>query len=262
MPELPDVEIFRRYLEKTSLNQTIQKVQAENSVLEGISETDLKDSLTERTLILTRRHGKLLFAGVGKKGPWLVFHFGMTGYLRYLKSGDSETSHPRMIIDFHNRNRLVFDCRRKLGRIRITNDIEALLQEMKLGPDALEPPLEFAEFKKRMELSRGYIKSALMNQSIIAGIGNIYSDEILYQAGIYPKRKIGQIDKQEFGFLYNAMQKVLYAAIDAEADPAQMPSYFLISNRYQQAMCPCCAGRVEKISVSGRNGFCCPACQK
>ena len=87
MPELPDVEVFRRYFEKTALNQEIKGVRAEKSVLEGISETDLEKTFAGKKFSSVRRHGKYLFTGIGGSEPYMVMHFGMTGFLTYYQSG-------------------------------------------------------------------------------------------------------------------------------------------------------------------------------
>ncbi|MCF8111378.1 MAG: hypothetical protein K9J85_07800 [Desulfobacteraceae bacterium] len=261
MPELPDVEVFCRHFIKTSLDQKIDNVDAEASVLEGVSEKELKTSLQGRGFSSAQRHGKYMFAGTSVSGPRLAIHFGMTGYLQYLEPGNRKPPHTRMLVSFSNGCGLAFDCRRKLGRIRLIQEIREFLLEKDLGPDALDPGLGKKEFQKRLSQSRGYIKSVLMNQSVIAGIGNIYSDEILYQARIHPKHKTGDLSKSELEAVYDAMQRVLSTAIKAGADPGKMPSDFLIPNRDPKASCPVCGQKIEKIPVSGRKGYFCPGCQ-
>lgn len=262
MPELPDVEVFRRYFEKTALDQEIKDVRAEKSVLEGVSETDLQETFAGKKFSSARRHGKYLFAGTGGAEPWLVMHFGMTGFLTYYQSGQQASKHPRMHVSFTNGWHLTFDCRRKLGRIRLAADIGGFIRDMQLGPDALDEKVDFGEFERRLTGTRGYVKSALMNQSVISGLGNIYTDEILFHAGIHPKQKLADISANVMETLYQSMHHVLSAAIEAGAEPERMPADFLIRRRQPGAACPRCGSPVEKIAVSGRNGYCCPVCQK
>ncbi|MFW6052297.1 MAG: Fpg/Nei family DNA glycosylase [Desulfosalsimonas sp.] len=261
MPELPDVEVFRRYFSETSLYQKIDSINADASVLEEVSEKELKKALQGHKFSSAQRHGKYMFAGLRAISLQLAIHFGMTGFLKYLEPGNKKPPHTRMLVSFSNGCGLAFDCRRKLGRIRLIQDIREFIREKDLGPDALDPGLDQKEFQKRLAQSRGYIKSVLLNQSIIAGIGNIYSDEILFQARIHPKCKTGDLSESELDAVYDAMQRVLSSAIEAGADPEKMPSDFLIPNRDPKASCPVCGRKIEKISVSGRKGYLCPGCQ-
>lgn len=261
MPELPDVEVFCRYFSETSLAQKIEGVNAEAAVLDEISEKELEHAMEGSKFCSAQRHGKYMFATLSTSSLSLALHFGMTGFLKYLEPEEKKPPHTRMLVYFSNGCGLAFDCRRKLGRIRLIRDTRKFLREKDLGPDALDTGLDVREFQRRLARARGYIKSALMNQSIIAGIGNIYSDEILYQARIHPKEKTGDLSESEFEAVYNAMQRVLSAAIEAGADPEKMPPGFLIPFRHTEAACPSCGQKIEKISVSGRKGYFCPGCQ-
>ncbi|MBS3809691.1 MAG: Fpg/Nei family DNA glycosylase [Desulfobacterales bacterium] len=262
MPELPDVELFRRYFEKTAMSQEIKNISAEKSILKGVSETDLEKTFADKKFSSALRHGKHMFAGTGESGPWMVIHFGMTGFLVYLQANQQPPKHCRMLATFADGQKLAFDCRRKLGRIRLAADINNFIREMDLGPDALDEKLDLEEFKRRLAGTRGAVKSALMNQSVISGLGNIYTDEILFHAGIHPRRKLADISAGMMERLYQTMHFVLSSAIEAGAEPEQMPADFLIRRRQPGATCPRCGAQVEKIAVSGRNGYFCPGCQK
>ncbi|HUF29111.1 MAG TPA: hypothetical protein VMM77_00510 [Gemmatimonadaceae bacterium] len=113
----------------------------------------------------------------------------------------------------------------------------------RLGPDALA--LDMAGFGKLVAAKRGAIKSWLMDQHAIAGIGNVYADEILFQAGIHPRRSASALDRRELSRLFTKLQKVLRKAIAARADPARMPKSFLLPRRRRGALCPRCRGRVK-----------------
>src|SRR5215217_3969875 len=192
MPELPDVEVFKRYLNAISLHQKIESVEVRNSKILGIvSASKLQSTLKGRMFESTRRHGKNLFVELDD-GGWLLMHFGMTGRLKYFKDIDQDPPHDRLLISFENRYHLAFDCQRMLGKVDLIEDLEEFIGEKKLGPDLLE--LDYLCFRERFEGRKGAVKSALMNQQVVAGVGNIYSDEILFQARVHPVTEVGRLD--------------------------------------------------------------------
>jgi formamidopyrimidine-DNA glycosylase len=261
MPELPDVEVFRRYLNATSLHQTIERVRVQDKrLLEGISTARLSKELTGRELEQTRRHGKHLLVKTG--GPvWLALHFGMTGFLRYFKKTSKQPDHVRLTIEFENGFRLVFDNQRRLGRIALASDPDRFVADNQLGPDALEG-IDPDGLRKLVGSSRARVKAALMDQKKLAGIGNVYSDEILFQAEIHPERKSNRLTRQEVGGLYRGMRRVLKTAIDVGADPDRLPRSYLIPRRQEGASCPRCGDAIALISFSGRSAYHCPSCQQ
>ena len=187
-------------------------------------------------------------------------HFGMTGDLQYYKKPAQQPEYSQVLFHFQNDYQLAYVMPRKLGHIRLIDSIKAFVEEKELGPDALE--VDFEEFRERLSGRRGMIKSALMNQSILAGIGNVYSDEILYQARIYPRQQIKELDSGGLRKVYKAMKEVLETAIERHAEPAQYPDSYLIPHRSEGEPCPRCGGKVQKIEVSGRSGYYCPDCQE
>ena len=175
MPELPDVEIFKQYLDATSLHQEINRVEVHSTqVLEGISARKLRRRLEGHAFESSRRHGKYLFVRLNE-GNWLVLHFGMTGFLRYYKNPEQSGDHTRLRIDFKNGFHLAFDCQRKLGLIDWVEDPKEFIRKKELGDDPLSEHFDLSRFTELLEGKRGSVKSALMNQSVIAGIGNIKS---------------------------------------------------------------------------------------
>jgi len=261
MPELPDVEVFRRYLGSTALHQTIDEVGVRSKrLLKGLSERTLRSHLKGRSIQQTDRHGKYLLAGV-KANEWLVLHFGMTGFLKYFKNENKEPEYTQMLISFKNGFHLAYVAPRKLGQIFLIDSKKTLIEEKELGPDVLDGDFDLQAFKEALFRSRGMIKSTLMSQKIMAGIGNIYSDEILFQARIHPKATVDRLDRDQRGRLFRALKRVLRKAIEVQADPQRLPSSYLISHRDPEERCPRCKGKVEKIEVSGRSGYYCPRCQ-
>lgn len=262
MPELPDVEVLGRYLKSTSLHQKIESVEVRNEkVLGGTSSQKLRRALRGRRLESARRHGKYLFVELdgGAAGGWLVMHFGMTGSLEYFASPDREPAHARVLLTFENGYRLAFEDQRMLGKVDLAREPEGLISDEDLGPDALD--LDSTGFRERLRGKRGAIKPALMDQRLLAGVGNIYADEILFQARIHPGRKAADLSDADLDALSDKTRTVLSQAIERGADPNRLPEDWLLLHRQEGERCPGCGGEVRKIKVSGRGGYYCPACQ-
>ncbi|HKJ77265.1 MAG TPA: DNA-formamidopyrimidine glycosylase family protein [Gammaproteobacteria bacterium] len=260
MPELPDVETFRRYLDANGLDRTIARTHVEaEDLLEGLTAQGLGQRLKGRRLTATRRHGKYLFAARDDYDGWLVLHFGMSGFLQAVGPGESPPQHTRMTLDFEDGGVLAYAALRKLGLIAWTDDPAAFAAARGLGPDALA--IERAAFVQAVRCHRGGVKCWLMDQSALAGVGNVYSDEVLFQAGLHPKRKGNRLGEAEADRLYDALHAVLEAAVDARADPDRLPEGHILPLRGKEAPCPRCGGPLSPIKACGRTGWYCPACQ-
>ncbi|MEJ2031474.1 MAG: DNA-formamidopyrimidine glycosylase [Deltaproteobacteria bacterium] len=262
MPELPDVEIFKEYLDATALHQKIKEVEVRHQrILRNTSEEELKRELRGQSLESSRRHGKHLLVALSNS-KWLAVHFGMSGSFSYYKDPDKEPPHARLLIAFENGYWLAYDSQRMLGGVELIADPEEYIRHHDLGPDAMDDNFDLAAFKKVLAGKNGQIKSALMDQQSLAGIGNIYSDEILFQAGIDPKRKVGDLDEMGAKNLYQAMKRVLQTTIGHRADPSQFPATYLTAHRRAGEKCPKCSGRIKSQKISGRTSYFCPSCQK
>lgn len=260
MPELPDVETFRKYLAVTSLHKKIVKVHIPGrELLSGISSTTLRRHLKGRKLVTTARHGKHLFAGTDAE-DWLMLHFGMTGKLKYYSKDDRKPSHTRLLLDFDNGYHLAYDNQRKLGSIGLVKDIDGFVRRRELGRDAME--LDMEEFRELYGNKRGSVKAALMDQKTMAGVGNVYADEILFQARISPEASMDELDRNDMGRIFRNMNKVLKKAIDCRADPDCLPSSYIIPHREKDGKCPRCGNSLEKVEVSGRTTYYCSRRQK
>lgn len=259
MPELPELEVFKRYVDSTSLHQEIEAIEVKNGkVLGGVSAGGLKRGLEGRKFESTRRHGKHLFVELGD-GPWLLLHFGMTGGLKYYKDTDEEPTHARVLISFAKGYHLAFDDQRLFGKVDLIEDPDGFIQEQKLGLDPLD--LDFAAFRERLEGRRGEIKATLMNQRVFAGIGNIYSDEILFQVRLHPKTSVRRLDGDALHDLHEQTLRVLHAAIERGANPGGLPESFLLPDRREGADCPRGNGKIQKTKAAGRTAYYCPTCQ-
>lgn len=255
MPELPDVQVFKEYVDATCLHQEIEGVHLKDAdrLLKEVSSTTLRRNLKGGRFQGTRRHGKYLFLEVEDEGV-LVLHFGMTGFVRYFKAGEGDPpDHSRLTLDFRGGHRMAYVNTRKLGELDWARDVTSFVEDRGLGPDALD--VDPQEFQKMLEGRRGTLKGTLMNQGLIAGLGNVYSDEILFRSGLHPRRTAGDLGGGTAASLHEDMHHVLKKAIQGRVE--EFPPDFLLPHREGGAECPRCGGTIRKIRVSGRPTYFC-----
>ncbi len=259
MPELPDVECFRKYMSCTSLHHQIENSHIlDKRILKNISLQKFSRTVKHQQFTNTSRHGKFMFAELDNQNT-ILFHFGMTGYFSYYKNTNKIPEFTKVIFEFDNGYQLAYINKRMLGQVRVIASVEKFAQEQQLGPDALD--IDERTFKESIKAQSGKIKSKLMNQNLIAGIGNVYSDEILFHAGIHPQAQSKQLSNEQISHLYHTMRKVLIQCIECGAQPDQMPQDYLVPRRLPGTPCPKCKTPIEKITVNNRGCYFCPQCQ-
>jgi len=262
MPELPDVETFRKYFNKTSLNREIKKAVAVKSrVIKGISAGALQSRLTGDSFTSSDRHGKYLIASTSKN-KFLIMHFGMTGSLQNFNNSGEPMKHVHLLLEFDNGCRLAYRDPRKFGAIYFEDNVEDFLKRKKLGPDPLKNNYNFSGFKKAADGKKENLKAFLMDQSIIAGIGNVYSDEILFQLGIHPEKQINKLSKLKLKELFISMKKVLKESIKYESSGGKFPDDYLLNYRKNDSECPQCGGKIKMKTIAGRSSYFCINHQK
>ncbi len=259
MPELPDVELFKRYLDSTSLDQNIREISTTDSQVYKTSPASLKKTLEGHSFDHSRRVGKYLFVKVKSDG-YLIMHFGMTGYLKYYRNEEEKPDYIQLLITFTNDFHLAFISKRKLGKLDLTEDVEKFCRENDIGPDAME--LDKDEFRELLSGKKGKVKTAMMDQSLMSGLGNVYVDEILFHSHIHPETPVGDMDEDIIDEIYSKMHQVVDTAIGNEVDPGEMPDSYLLPRRKEGEKCPNCGGEVKKITVNGRGTYFCPDCQR
>jgi formamidopyrimidine-DNA glycosylase len=260
MPELPEVETFKRYLDSTSLHQRITNVEVRDGyVLKRVSARELARRLKGRRFENSHRHGKHLFVSAGN-GLWLRLHFGMTGSLDYLDHDEAAPKTARVIFRFANRSGLAFDDQRKFGEIELIDNVDELLQTRRLGPDALQ--LSSSQFKAILGKRRGAIKAILLNQQLIAGIGNLYADEILFRARMHPGTEASRLSDKDLSRLFRAMHNVLEKVIALKTDFNCLPKSWLLAHRGKRGRCPRCGRALKFATIGGRTSWFCAHCQK
>jgi len=167
----------------------------------------------------------------------------------------------RLLLTFTNGHHLAYLSVRMLGCVSFTEDVEQFIQEHNLGPDALQASLTGEAFAALMARRRGAIKRALMNQSIVAGSGNIYADEILFQSRIHPLTRLDLLGQDELKNIFSVMRRVLRTAARHGGNLERLPGGYLLRHRGPSGRCPKCDGALETGKISGRRAYFCPRCQ-
>jgi len=257
MPELPEVETFKRYLDRTSLKQVIKDVQVIDNRILDTEEYRLIDTLEGKRFESSIRHGKYLL--VYLKPRYLVMHFGMSGDLEYYDNKNDPPKFSKVIFQFDNGFSLAYISIRMFGKVSVADSIEEFIENKKLGPDAYKMTLE--EFLEAVQRRSAIAKNVLLNQSFIAGIGNIYSDEILFRTKIHPKTNINELSDSKVKELFVSIKEVLEFGIKKKGDLSTYPNEFLIPHRKKEEKCPICNSDITRFEISGRHGFFCPSCQ-
>jgi formamidopyrimidine-DNA glycosylase len=261
MPELPEVACFRKHFERTSLNRKIASAHLKDRrIVRGTSPETLENDLIGQTFVSALQHGKYLFAGTDG-GKWLVLHFGMTGFLQYFENPEDDPPYDRFVIGFTDGGFLAYINQRMLGWIGLAWEPAEVIRQKGLGPAALDDLFDFALFRKNLSGRKGEAKPALMDQKLMAGIGNIYSDEILFQARLHPKTKVDTLSDAQLRTIFDKMKEVLRTAVDRDADVERFPESYLLRNRKKRGVCPACGGKLETGKVAGRTAYFCPGCQ-
>lgn len=261
MPELPDVEQYRRYVEQTCLGQTVEATSVmDDRILEATTPQQLGRRLKGATFDGTRRHGKFLFVKVAERG-WLILHFGMTGNLQVAPHDEDPPRFMRAAFFFQNGERLAYLCQRMLGRIGFTESVSDYIATEDLGPDALDSDLDAQGFMDQLENRTAAVKTILINQAVIAGIGNVCSDEILFQAHMHPETPVDELDREEVQGLFTVVREVLTQLVSHIAEGQALPDHYLSAHRDEDGVCPVCETPLEQVSINSRHAYICPNCQ-
>ncbi len=252
------MEIFKRYISRRAVGKRIVKVDYYDDAMLLTSKKHISQTLLDATFSNIHRHGKYVFLECGK--GYLMFHFGMTGEPGYFHIEKDPPDYSRFVITFEDNHALACISRRKLGKIDIVKDITTFIKDHEIGEDAMS--IDRESFRDVMSRKRGSIKNALMNQKTIAGLGNIYTDEILFQEKIHPKTPVSSLQDKSLGSLYTTMKNVCHTAIRGQAKLENMPEPTLLTRRSPGERCPVCDSPIQKITVNNRGTYFCPECQK
>lgn len=266
MPELPEVEIRRQYLEATALFQTITHIEIDDRKLLTVDYNTFLNAFIGKQFTSTRRVGKNLFVRTNEPNTILHMHFGMTGDLAYYHASLERPRFARIVFEFSSGFNLGFLCPRKFERLGLVDDIDAFLHRKKIANDGLTISLD--EFSAALLRKKSLIKPVLLDQHVVAGLGNWIVDEVLFQARVHPEQRADTLSEAQLVQLHKAMQLVLTTAIHHEATYRDFPVSFLIharewdtspyNDREAHKYCPRCGTRIERTVVGGRTTFFCP----
>lgn len=287
MPELPEVETVRRGLAELIIGKTVAGAVVYDSPKSfPNAQHDIEQFLYGATITVVRRRAKVLLIDLSSAYT-LVIHLKMTGQLVYRGDQVFGAGHPtdsligelpdrstRVMIEFSDTSRLYFNDQRKFGWVKLvaTALVPALDFMQKVGPEPLESDFTAEQFTARFtRRARTNIKAALLDQTVVAGVGNIYADESLWGAKISPKRLVGEVTTGEFVLLYEELRAVMNLAIekggstdknyvDAEGKRGSYMDFARVFRREGQE-CPRCGATIEKIKWAGRGTHFCPVCQ-
>lgn len=274
MPELPEVETVVRSLRPHVTGKRIAKVTVRLHKLLRHPEGDAEAfcmRLEDCTVQAVSRRGKYIVMMLDR--GWLVVHLGMTGKLLYRAQSDDVGRHDHVLIDFSDSSRLVYEDARRFGGLGVWEENPLLQPPLsRLGPEPFSDEFNGEVFYEAARKSRRAVKAVLLDQHVVAGIGNIYADEILFAAGVRPRRGAYRLTRKECICIAQAAEKVLRQAIDCggstirdyvDADQ-RVGSFQLQHQVYGRAGEPCrrCGATLKKVVVGGRSSVYCPHCQK
>lgn len=259
MPELPEVEVYKQYFDGTSLGHKIVSIEIDDPRLVKHPNDEFINSLVGSSFFRSHRIGKFFFAEIDT-GKVAVFHFGLTGNFYYFNDSEDTPRFTRVLFHFDNGFRLAFVNMRKFGWVDLIDDIEVYRKKRGLGPDAQK--ISFEEFYKKFRKRKSVIKPKLLDQKLMAGIGNWIADEILYQSQLHPESLIENLSDGDIRNIYNKMQHILKVAVQEDANYERFPDYFFIHIRKMpEAKCFHTGAPIEKIEVGGRGTYFSPAHQ-
>lgn len=265
MPELPDVEGFRRVAAEAADGTRAGPVRVRDpQVIRGLRPATFARWVRGRYVKAPRRHGKwLLLPTAGTTHdeggfPVVLLHFGMTGMLVWSPADEPRHAHDRVTFEFAH-GQLRYRDMRKLKGIHLArkqSELDAVLGD--LGPDAYR--VSVTELRDRLAGTRRQLKSAMMDQSRIAGLGNLCVDEILWRARIHPARRSTDVDDVGWQTLHQRMRVMLRQAARAGRVPDHRS--WLTGHRDEpDGVCPRCSTALARGQVAGRTTVWCPACQ-
>lgn len=272
MPELPDLEIYKENLKPGIINKKIAGVLVlKPKILKKISVSDFKQSVVNKKLENVERFGKLLAFTLSSKEKLFV-HLMLYGQLQWARTTDSKSPDTCLILEFARPLRLAKQGGRKKDSLRFidgTGWMKAGIgkQEIdQLGVEPLSPEFSEKALQNILQKKRlGNIKERLVDQKLIAGIGNAYVDEILWEAKIKPERVASLLKKNEISALYKAIIKTLKQALGEvrkilNGGISGEPRDFLAVHRKRE--CPACGSKVKRIELNKKGTYFCPECQK
>jgi formamidopyrimidine-DNA glycosylase len=268
LPELPEIETIRTSLE-VNIGARITRLEVNRT--DVIKREDFPaQQLCDQTIQQIKRRGKYLVMELGN-GTNLVVHLGMSGRFYMLpEAAEVQAPHVHFIVHLNNGTKLLYQDARRFGGIRFCHDTVSLFAHM--GVEPLESKFTAGYLTKICKNRQAAIKTLLLNQNLISGIGNIYADEALFMAGIRGNRPAGSLTAAEIKRLHQAIIKVLRQSIEERGTTFRdFRDGYNRSGNFQNSLqvygktnqlCPICNGVIKKEIIGGRSSHYCECCQK
>ena len=271
MPELPEVETVVRYINPNIVGKVVKNVQPQNNygkVLATHRPKQFNEHVVNKSIKDVTRRGKYIV--IHLDSGFLLIHLRMTGRILLKMSEDDKPRHNTAIIHFKNGSSLYFKDYRKFGRIYYYDSMDYI--NNKLGVEPLSKDFTKDWLFKNLQNSNRQLKSLLLNQGFIAGLGNIYVDEALWFARLHPQQIGSAVSRKKSNILHAAIQRLLQTAIDnqgttiinfyfGEGKRGNFRDQLQVFGR-QDKNCPRCESNIIKIRVAQRGTHLCPKCQK
>jgi formamidopyrimidine-DNA glycosylase len=248
VPELPEAERARREIDRVLGREIVAVDDADTWVCRPHAPGEIAAALVGHRLARTHRRGKFLWVETDDGGPVLGLHLGMAGRIA-VDEEPSPRRWDRFALDFAGGGRLALRDKRRLGRAVLEPDFSHV------GPDAAEVGRD--EFRARVGRGTAPLKARLLDQGVIAGVGNLLADETLWQARLSPRRPAGELSEEELDRLRRALRAATRAAIRGGG----VHTGAFIGHRVRGGRCPRCGTEVARATVGGRTTFWCPVCQ-
>ena len=281
MPELPEVETVRRGLNKLTTNQTIKggEVLLTRTLAYPDNIEEFYQGVTGNAIASWHRRGKYLLAQLSsyqQSAGWLGVHLRMTGQLLWVEQDSPLQKHTRIRLFFPENRELRFVDTRTFGKFWYVPpeiELESIITGLqKLGPEPFAKDFSLEYFIQKLSNRRRHIKTLLLDQAIVAGIGNIYADEALFKSGIKPNTIAANLTPEQIKRLHLAIIEVLQTSIDKGGTTfSDFLNLLGVSGNYgdsalvygrKEQPCRVCGTPIEKIKLAGRSSHFCPNCQK
>lgn len=271
MPELPEVETIKAQLNRLVKGKRIKEAEVRLPKLVRHPVKEFKESVEGKKITDFSRRGKLLIFELSDN-RFLVIHLKLSGQLVY---NGQIGRHTHLVYHFTDKTHLVHNDLRQFGYVKIVDrkGLDGLIKKEKLGPEPLSKEFTLRLFKELLDKrKKSKIKTLLMDQSFIAGIGNIYASEILFKAKVMPARAVGSFKPEEIKRIYQAIKAVLRLAVKKKGTSArdyldargEEGDYLKVAKVYQKEgrPCPVCGTEIKRIKMNTRSSFYCSKCQK
>ena len=287
MPELPEVEVVKKSLTKTIVNLTIKNIIFNTNKLRYIIDKKKLKKIINKKVLSVKRRSKYLLINFDKNIT-IIVHLGMTGKFLVSKNNHkrktsfyyeiegNERKHNHIIFEFNKKTKLIYNDVRKFGFIeaKSTNKIINTLYLKKLGPEPLSNKFNLIYFRKYIRKRKKILKSLLMDQTFVSGLGNIYVNEVLYMTNLHPKKDINKINDAEIRNLINSIKKILKKSIREGGSSIKnfndtrgksgsyQQNFYVYAREGKKCHQNNCSDIIRRIVISNRSTFYCKSCQK